>query len=94
VCVFADGEVDRSPTGTGVSGRAAILHARGQLGLDEPIRIESILGTTFRVRILNEARVGDRPAIVPEVEGRAYMTGRSTFWLDSGDPLRDGFLIR
>ncbi|MCA8951556.1 MAG: proline racemase family protein [Planctomycetes bacterium] len=93
VCIFAAGEVDRSPTGTGVSGRAAIHRARGELG-DEWIRIESILGTSFDVRVAATTTVGDLPAIVPEVRGRAHVTGRAEFWLEADDPLADGFVIR
>lgn len=93
VCVFADGEVDRSPTGTGVSGRAAIHHAQGELG-DEWITIESILGTRFDVRVAGVTEVGDRRAIVPEVRGQAFVTGRAEYWLDPDDPLGEGFLIR
>ncbi|MCR9247400.1 MAG: proline racemase family protein [bacterium] len=93
VCIFAEGEVDRSPTGTGVSGRAAIHHSRNELG-SEWITIESILGTTFDVRVVETLELGDVPAIVPEVRGRAHITGRSEFWLDPEDPLGDGFLIR
>ena len=95
VCIFADGEVDRSPTGTGVSGRAAIHHARGELGDgDAWITIESILGTSFDVRCAGTTRIGDANAILPEVRGRAFVTGRAEYWLDPDDPLRDGFLIR
>jgi len=93
VCIFADGEVDRSPTGTGVSGRAAIHHARGELG-DDWITIESILGTSFDVRCAGTTRIGDANAILPEVRGCAFVTGRAEYWLDPDDPLRDGFLIR
>jgi len=93
VCIFADGEVDRSPTGTGVSGRAAIHHARGEIG-GEWIRIESVLGTSFDVRVAGTTDVAGTPAILPEVRGRAHVTGRAEFWIDRDDPLRDGFLIR
>ena len=93
VCIFADGEVDRSPTGTGVSGRAAIHHARGELG-NEWIRIESILGTSFDVRVVESVDLAGAKAIVPEVRGRAHVTGKAEFWLDPDDPLRDGFVIR
>ena len=93
VCVFAEGEVDRSPTGTGVSGRAAIHRARGELG-DEWITIESILGTSFDVRVAAELEVGGRPAILPEVRGEAFITGRSEYWLDPDDPVGRGFLLR
>jgi len=94
VCVFAEGEVDRSPTGTGVSARAAIHYARGEIALGEPITIESILGTRFTVQALRTASCGDRPAVVPQVQGQAHLTGRSQWLLDPQDPLRHGFIIR
>ncbi len=93
VCVFAEGELDRSPTGTGVSGRAAIHHARGELELREPIVIESILGMSFTVQALEICRVGELDAIVPEVSGSAHITGRHEFLVDPADPLRSGFLL-
>jgi proline racemase len=93
VCIFADGEVDRSPTGTGVSGRAAIHHARSELG-DESIRIESILGTSFEVRVIETVDLSGIKAIVPEVRGRAHITGKAELWMDPADKLRDGFVIR
>jgi proline racemase len=94
VCVFADGEVDRSPTGTGVSARLALHHARDDLADDGEIVVESILGTTFRGRVLDTTSVGTYAAVVPEVEGSAHITGRSELLLDPGDPLLDGFLLR
>jgi proline racemase len=94
VCIFAEGEVDRSPTGTGVSGRAAIHYARGEIGLGEPIEIESILGTTFTVEAAREVEFGGHRAIVPRVTGAAYITAVTEFLIDPRDPLRDGFLIR
>jgi trans-L-3-hydroxyproline dehydratase len=94
VCVFADGEVDRSPTGTGVSGRAAILRARGALEPGEEIAIESVIGTRFSVAAVAETRAGALSAIVPEVTGSAYLTGRHEFWIDPAEPLRDGVLVR
>jgi trans-L-3-hydroxyproline dehydratase len=93
-CVFADGEVDRSPTGTGVSGRAALLHARGEIGLDEPFTVESLIGTRFTGRALRTATVGPHAAVVPEVEGSAHLTGRHEFFVDPADPLRDAFILR
>ena len=93
VCVFADGEVDRSPTGTGVSSRLAVLSARGELTPDEEIVIESIVGSTFRGRIV-ERTESDPTTIVPEVKGTAHIIGRSEFWLDPEDGLGDGFLVR
>ncbi len=94
VCVFADGEVDRSPTGTGVSGLAAIQHARGELAIGEALSVESILGTTFVVRVVEETTVGHLAAVVPEVTGSAHVTGRHEFLFDPDDPLADGFLLR
>ena len=94
VCVFADGEVDRSPTGTGVSGRLAILQARGELGLDEEIVIESITGSEFSGRAVAKTSVGDVDAIVPEVTGSAHILGKSEYWFDPSDELGRGFLIR
>jgi trans-L-3-hydroxyproline dehydratase len=94
VCIFAEGEVDRSPTGTGVSGRVAIAHAKGQLDAGQRIEIASIIGSRFGVRVVEETRVGTLDAIVPEVTGRAFITGRHTFWVDPQDPLGEGFLLR
>jgi trans-L-3-hydroxyproline dehydratase len=93
VCVFADGEVDRSPTGTGVSARAALHHARGELATGASLAIESLVGTRFEVRVLCETEVGGLPAVVPEVAGSAHLTGRHEFWVDPADPLREGFLL-
>lgn len=94
VCVFADGEVDRSPTGTGVSARLALHHARGEVQEAQEIRIESILGTTFTGRVVGTTRVGPHAAVIPQVAGSAHVTGRSEFFLDPADPLKDGFLLR
>ena len=94
VCVFAEGEVDRSPTGTGVSGRMAIHHARGDVGVGDPLVIESILGTRFTGRVVAETTFGPHAAVVPEVEGTASIIGRNELWIDPRDPLRDGFILR
>jgi len=94
VCIFAEGEVDRSPTGTGVSGRLAIHHARGELAQGETIVVESILGTEFTGRVVSQMQVGALSAIIPEVSGTAHITGRHEFLIDPDDPLRDGFILR
>jgi proline racemase len=94
VCVFAEGEVDRSPTGTGVSGRLAIHHARGEIDIDQSIIIESILGTAFSGRVLETTTAGPYNAIIPEVQGRAFITGRHEFLIDPADPLKEGFILR
>jgi len=94
VCVFADGEVDRSPTGTGVSARLALHHARGELAVGEEIRIESILGTSFTGKVLRETAFGPHAAVVPEVAGSAFVTGRGEILVAPDDPLAEGFLLR
>jgi trans-L-3-hydroxyproline dehydratase len=94
VCIFADGEVDRSPTGSGVSARAAIHHARGELAANETITIESILGSTMSVRVAATSKYGAYDAVIPEVTGTAHFTGRHEFWFDPDDPLRSGFILR
>ena len=94
VCIFADGEVDRSPTGTGVSARMALHVARGELSLNESMTIESILGTRFIGRAVEETTFGPYPAVIPEVEGAAHITGTHTFVIDPEDPLKTGFLLR
>lgn len=94
VCIFAEGEVDRSPTGTGVSGRLAIHFARGEVDLHQPIVIESILGTTFTGQVAAQTVFGPHAAIIPQVEGTAYITGKHTFLIDPDDPLQTGFILR
>jgi len=94
VCIFANGELDRSPTGTGVCGRAAILHARGLLETGDEILIESVIGTQFGVRVIETTTVGGLHAVIPEVTGRAWVTGRHEFLIDPRDPLGHGFLVR
>ncbi len=94
VCVFAEGEVDRSPTGTGVSGRLAIHHARGEIREREVIEIESIIGTRFTGRVMGATTFGPHAAVIPEVGGNAHVTGRHEFLIDPDDPLGEGFLLR
>ncbi|HEY5891307.1 MAG TPA: proline racemase family protein [Acidimicrobiia bacterium] len=94
VCVFADGEVDRSPTGTGVSGRIAIDAARGDFRADEVMRIESVVGSVFEGSYKETTMIGGYQAVVPVIGGTASITGRSTYWIDPEDRLGAGFLIR
>jgi len=94
VCVFADREVDRSPTGTGTSGRVAQLVARGRLGLGDAIVNESIIGSVFRGRALERTRVGPYDAVVPEIAGRAAIVGFNTWVVDPDDALGAGFFLR
>jgi trans-L-3-hydroxyproline dehydratase len=94
VCIFAEGEVDRCPTGTGVSARLAIHYARKEISLNDPIVIESILDTRFTGQAIKTTTFGPHEAIIPEVEGSAWVTGRNEFLIDPADPLKNGFIFR
>lgn len=94
VCVFADGEVDRSPTGSGVSGRMAIHKMRNELALGEKMRIASITDSVFTASYVEEVDFGPFKAVIPEVEGTAYITGMHTFVIDPKDPMKNGFILR
>jgi len=94
VCIFADGEVDRCPTGTGVSARAALHHARGDLRMNEVFVVESILGTTFSGEVTDVVQFGSHEAVIPKVSGSAYITGRNELLIDPEDPLWRGFILR
>jgi len=90
VAIFADGEVDRSPTGSATSARTALLVADGELGDGETWRADSIVGTTFRARAIGEVPGG----LLTEVQGTAFRTGEHRFVLDPRDPLGTGFVLR
>ena len=94
VCIFAEGEVDRSPTGTGVSARAALHHAKGELQLNKKITIESIVGSLMTVQAVEVTKFGPYDAVIPEVSGTASITGRNEFYFDPEDPFREGFILR
>jgi proline racemase len=94
VTVFADGEVDRSPCGSGTSARLALLHAQGRLTVGQELRHRSIVDTEFAGRVVEETEVAGRPAVVTEVAGSAHFTGRHEFVLEPDDPLGTGFLLR
>lgn len=94
VCVFADGEVDRSPTGSGVSGRIAIEKARNAIDTNEFITIESITGSTFIGSLVKEEKFGPFKAVISQVEGTAFVTGINTFLIDPKDPMKNGFILR
>jgi proline racemase len=87
------GAIDRSPCGTGTSARMATLHARGRLAIHEPFRHEGILGTVFTGRLVEETRIGDRAAVVPEITGQAWITGIADYVVDPTDPFPDGFTV-
>ncbi|MDQ0615284.1 proline racemase [Microbacterium sp. W4I4] len=87
------GWFDRSPCGTGTSARMAELHARGELALDTPFVNESFIGTEFTGTLVGETTVGDRPAVIPTITGRAWVTGLGQYLLDENDPFPEGFVF-
>lgn len=93
VTIFADAEVDRSPCGTGTAAVMAVLNDMGLLLDDVPFIHESIVGTTFKGRVVERVEVGEKLAIVPEIEGSAWITGEHTFLIDGDDPLKSGFRL-
>ena len=93
VTVFADAQVDRSPCGTGTAAVMAVLDAMGLLAPDRSFVHESIVGTMFRGRVVGRTVVGAHQAIVPELEGSAWITGEHTFLIDDDDPFKEGFLL-
>jgi proline racemase len=94
VTVFADGEVDRSPCGSGTCARLAVLAAEGRLPEGTVLRHDSIVGSTFTGRVLGTVDVGGRPAVLPQVTGTAHRTGEHVFTVDPHDPLVPGFVLR
>jgi proline racemase len=93
VTIFADAQVDRSPCGTGTAAVMAVIDAMGLLGSEKPFVHESLIGTVFSGRVAGRTTVGDYEAILPEIEGSAWITGEHTFLIDDEDPLMAGFRI-
>jgi proline racemase len=91
--VIQPGKLDRSPTGTGVSARMAVLHARGQMAVGERFIARSVIGSRFDGRIVETTKVGAKNAIVPEISGRAWLTGTYQHMLDPADPWPEGYRI-
>jgi proline racemase len=92
-CIVAPGRSDRSPTGTGTCARMAVLHARGQMRVGETLVHESIIGSRFEGRILGTTTLAGRPAILPSLRGRAWITGMHTYLLDPDDPWPEGYVV-
>jgi proline racemase len=91
--IFGDGQVDRSPCGTGISAIMAMLYSKGELSLNEEFNDESIIGTQFKGKLINETRVGDFIAVEPIIIGDAYITGIQQFVIDPADPIKYGFVV-
>lgn len=94
VCIFADGELDRSPTGTGVVGRIALLYAKGEVELNQELMIESIVDGRMIVSATIETEFFGKQAVIPQVSGRSYITGRHQFIIDPDDQFQNGFMLR
>jgi trans-L-3-hydroxyproline dehydratase len=94
VCVFADAEVDRSPTGSGVTARMAARFQRGLVGLGESCQIDSVTGARFTGEVVRTTSCGSKPAVVVRVAGQAHYTGEASFWLEEGDAIGKGFLLK
>ncbi len=91
--VISPGKIDRSPCGTGTCARLAVLHARAELAVGEPYLSTSLIGTRFHARIVSTTTVGGRPAVVPRVSGRAWITGVHQYGLDPSDPFPHGYTL-
>jgi trans-L-3-hydroxyproline dehydratase len=94
IVVFANGEVDRSPCGTGTSARLAALYADGEVGLGQEYWHESVISSEFIGRVTEETTIGEFPAVITEISGRAFITGFHQFVIDPRDPFRSGFLLK
>jgi trans-L-3-hydroxyproline dehydratase len=92
-CIFAGRQVDRSPTGSGVTARLAVQYRRKLIGLGQERSFESVTGSRFGGRVLRETRAGQHPAVVVEVSGEAHYSGTARFTLEAGDPFQEGFLL-
>jgi proline racemase/trans-L-3-hydroxyproline dehydratase len=92
--VFGQGQLDRSPCGTGTSAKLATLYAKGLLKMNQDFIYESILETKFKGRVLEETKVGEYDAIIPEITGSAFITGHSQFFIDPEDPVKHGFVLK
>lgn len=94
VVIFGQGQVDRSPCGTGTSAKLATLFTKGYLKELEDFNYESITGTIFKGRVVGMTKVGEFAAIIPEITGSAYITGFNHFVIDPEDPLKYGFSLK
>jgi proline racemase len=94
VCVFADSQLDRSPTGSGVTARMAAMHAKGLVGFGEKRTFRSITGSDFTGEVVGQMTAGDFDAVSVRVSGRAYYCGEAVLIVEEDDPLRGGFLVR
>lgn len=88
------GAIDRCPCGTGTCAKMAVLHAKGELPLNQDFRHQGILGNVFTGRLVEETRVGDRQAVIPTITGTSWIYGMNTYVLDHDDPFPEGFSVQ
>ncbi len=93
VVVIPPGSIDRSPCGTGTSSRLAAFYAKDEIGLNESLTFESIIDTKFKGKVITTTKVGEFEAVVPQITGRAYVTGLNRWVIDPEDPITEGFLL-
>jgi proline racemase len=93
VTIFGDGQVQRSPGGTGMAAVMAVIAAMGLLEPGVPFVYESLMGSVFRATLIGRTRVGEYDAVLPEIAGSAWITGEHSFLIDDDDPLKDGFAM-
>ncbi len=94
ICVFADAEVDRSPTGSGVTARLAAMHAKGHIAMGQTRTFESVVGSQFTGSVARRTKAGSHEAVIARVGGRAFYSGKAEFIVEDDDPLGKGFLVR
>jgi proline racemase len=87
------GAIDRCPYGTGTCAKMAVLHAKGELPLNQDFRHQGILGNIYTGRLVGEAQIGDRPAVVPTLSGTSWIFGLNAIVLDNDDPFTEGFTV-
>lgn len=92
--IFGDGQLDRSPCGTGTCAKMAVLYKQGELAKDQTFVHQSVIGSTFEGRVLESTDIGNFKGIVPEITGAAWITGMHQFIIEEEDPFKEGFLLK
>lgn len=93
ICIFAEGQIDRSPTGTGTGGRVALHYSKDEMNKEDILINSSVIDTTMEAKIIEDTKVGEYDAVITEVSGTAYISGFNQLVLDPEDPLPEGFRI-
>ena len=93
LCIFAEGQIDRSPTGTGIGGRVALHYSRGEMNREDILINKSVIDTTMKAKIIEDTKIGEYDAVITEVSGTAHISGFNQLVLALEDPLPEGFRI-